>query len=629
MPSTDPSATSAPGTSPDSDEPVQDTAVDQPEREPDLVDLGLPEPLVRAVLDLGYVRPTRIQAAAVPALLQGRDLTGVARTGTGKTAAFGLPLLAAVDPARREVQAVVLTPTRELAAQVADALTAFAAHLPRIEVVAVYGGAPFLPQRRAIADGAQVVVGTPGRVIDHLERRSLDLGEVRFMVLDEADEMLRMGFAEDVDTIFGHVPARRQVALFSATMPPAIVQVAGRHLNDPVRIAVSPSASTVPTVRQTYAVVPHRHKIGALTRVLATSDADAAIVFTRTRERADEVGAALVQSGVSAATISGDVPQKDREKIVERLRGGSLDVLVATDVAARGLDVDRIGLVVNLDAPGEPEAYVHRIGRTGRAGRAGQALTFLTPNERGRLKAIERATRSRLEEVTVPTPADVSAHRLAKVLDRVADRIAAGRLDLYRAAATEYLEQSGIAATDLVAALAAMCVGDDGPAARDQEDLAPAPGQQARGASSDPHGRVSFVTEGPARTKAGRPVRGGGTRYRVAVGHEHGARPEAIVGAITGEGGLRGKDIGKIDIFAAFSLVEITAELTPAILHRISTARVGGRALRISVDRGATARPGHGSRAGHRGTPAARTADGGRPRRDTRGGQRRPLRSAS
>src|SRR5690606_12933187 len=276
MPSTDPSATSAPGTSPDSDEPVQDTAVDQPGREPDLVDLGLPEPLVRAVLDLGYVRPTRIQAAAVPALLQGRDLTGVARTGTGKTAAFGLPLLAAVDPARREVQAVVLTPTRELAAQVADALTAFAAHLPRIEVVAVYGGAPFLPQRRAIADGAQVVVGTPGRVIDHLERRSLDLGEVRFMVLDEADEMLRMGFAEDVDTIFGHVPARRQVALFSATMPPAIVRVAGRHLNDPVRIAVSPSASTVPTVRQTYAVVPHRHKIGALTRVLATSDAEAA-----------------------------------------------------------------------------------------------------------------------------------------------------------------------------------------------------------------------------------------------------------------------------------------------------------------------------------------------------------------
>ena len=270
--------------------PAGSTLPDVHTSEPDLVDLGLPEPLLRAALDLGFVRPTPIQSAAIPALLAGRDITGVAQTGTGKTAAFGLPLLAAIDPDVHGVQALVLTPTRELAMQVAEAVQSFARHLPGIEVVAVYGGAPFLPQQRALARGAQVVVGTPGRVMDHLDRRSLRLDAVRFLVLDEGDEMLRMGFAEDVEVIFAQAPRRRQVALFSATMPPAIVRVAAAHLNDPVPIAVSRQASTVTGVRQTYAVVPFRHKIGALARVLATSDADAAIVFTRTRGSAEEVG---------------------------------------------------------------------------------------------------------------------------------------------------------------------------------------------------------------------------------------------------------------------------------------------------------------------------------------------------
>lgn len=566
------------------------------ERELDLVDLGLPEPILRAVLDLGFTRPTPIQQAAIPALLGGRDITGVAQTGTGKTAAFGLPLLAAVDPDLGQVQAVVLTPTRELAMQVAEALESFAKHLPGVSVVAVYGGSPFLPQQRALARGAQIVVGTPGRVIDHLERRTLRMDAVKFLVLDEADEMLRMGFAEDVEKIFSFAPAQRQVALFSATMPPPIVRVANEHLKDPVQIATSRQASTVANVRQTFAVVPFRHKIGALARVLATSDADAAIVFTRTRGAAEEVGVALADRGISAATISGDVAQKDREKLVERLRAGSLDVLVATDVAARGLDVERIGLVVNFDVPTEPEAYVHRIGRTGRAGRTGTALTFVTPNEQGRLRAIERTTRQRLEEITVPSPADVSAHRVSALLARTATRREAGRLDMYRTAVAEFLATSEIDAAELAAVLASLAVGDEGPQPSDEIEATPL--QRARGAASEDDGRISFTSEERARTAARRPTRG--TRYRVAVGHTHGARPEAIVGALTGEGGLTGKDLGKIDIFASFSLVEIDAELSPEAFRRLGGARVAGRPLRISVDEGprghsaarATAHPG-------------------------------------
>ncbi|WP_024288142.1 DEAD/DEAH box helicase [Cellulomonas sp. KRMCY2] len=550
----------------------------------DLIDLGLPEPLLRAVLDLGFTRPTPIQAAAIPALLAGRDITGVAQTGTGKTAAFGLPMLAAVDPDLGQVQGLVLTPTRELAMQVAEAIESFAKHIKNLSVVAVYGGAPFLPQQRALARGAQIVVGTPGRVIDHLERHTLRMDAVNFLVLDEADEMLRMGFAEDVDKVFSFAPERRQVALFSATMPPAIVRVANEHLKNPVQIATSRQSSTVTGVRQTFAVVPFRHKIGALTRVLATSDADAAIVFCRTRGAAEEVGTALIAKGLSAATISGDVAQKDREKIVERLRGGALNVLVATDVAARGLDVERVGLVVNFDVPGEPEAYVHRIGRTGRAGRTGVAMTFVTPNEQGRLRAIERLTRQKIEESTVPSPLDVSAHGVGRLLGQAGDRQQAGRLDMYRTAVATYLAESGMDGAELAAILASLAVGDGGPGSVSTEEIDEAPSQAARGASRGDDGRISFTSEERARTAARRPSTG--TRYRVAVGHTHGARPEAIVGAITGEGGLTGKDLGKIDIFASFSLIEISAELSPEAFRRIGAARVGGRPLRISVDEG-------------------------------------------
>lgn len=538
----------------------------------DLADLGLPEPLLRAVGDLGFVRPTPVQEQTIPALLAGRDLIGVAQTGTGKTAAFGLPLLAGVDAAVRGVQALVLVPTRELALQVADAVASFARHLPGVRVVAVYGGAPYLPQQRAIAGGAQVVVGTPGRVIDHLDRGSLVLDDVRTFVLDEADEMLRMGFAEDVDRVLSSAPAERQVALFSATMPPGIVAVAERHLRHPERVAVARQATTAAGVRQAYAVVPFRHKVEALARVLATTDAEATLVFTRTRAGAEETGAALVSRGIAAATLSGDVAQKDRERIVERLRAGTVDVVVATDVAARGLDVDRIGLVVNLDVPTEPESYVHRIGRTGRAGRAGQALTFVTPAERGRLRAIERTIRASLEETTIPTGEQVAAHRVGQLLAEASGRDPEG---LFRRAVAEHCAATGTDAAGLAAALLAAAVGPI------PEDITATPLQQARGARSG-DGKVGFAEE--PRRRASRAV--AGTRYRVAVGHTHGARPEHIVGAITKEGGLRGADLGKIDIFASFSLIEIAGDLSPETFRRIGGARVAGRPLRIALDRG-------------------------------------------
>jgi len=588
--------------------------------EPTFADLDLPAPLREAVLELGFTTPTAIQAAAIPALLAGRDITGVAQTGTGKTAAFGLPLLAAVDPSLRQVQAIVLAPTRELAMQVAEALESFARKMPGLEVVPVYGGSPYLPQQRALRGGAQVVVGTPGRVIDHLDRGSLSLDGVRFLALDEADEMLRMGFVDDVDRIASATPAGKQVALFSATMPPAIRRVAAQHLTDPVEVSVARQSSTVSSVRQTYAVVPFRHKAGALARVLAVTEADAAIVFVRTRSAAEDVAVSLVERGVAAAYISGDVAQNDREKIVERVRSGAINVLVATDVAARGLDIDRIGLVVNFDVPGEPEAYVHRIGRTGRAGRTGEALTFVTPNENGKLRAIERTTRQQLEQIQIPSPADVSAHRVATLLGRVPARRELGRLDLYRTAAAEFLAaHPETDATELVAVLAALAVGDEGPAPRaaegdDMDDaLSRAHLAPERGGARPVREPRDGDARGRDRDRA-RPT--GVPRYRVAVGHQHGVQPGAIVGALTNEGGLTGKDVGKIDIFSTFSLVEIPGGLGEDAFDRIGRARVAGRPLRIRVDEGPRgARPGVGASRGpapHHGAHSGPRRDAGR-----------------
>ena len=585
-----------------------DDADEPGETETTFADLGLPADLLKAVTDMGFVTPTAIQKEAIPVLLAGRDVVGVAQTGTGKTAAFGLPLLDAVDSRDSVVQALVLAPTRELALQSAEAITDMAARSRGLEVVAVYGGAPYGPQIGALKGGAQVVVGTPGRVIDLIDKGALQLDDVRYFVLDEADEMLRMGFAEDVETIAESLPADRRTALFSATMPPAIQAVARQHLHEPVQVEVSRPASTVATVHQTYAVVPFRHKIGAVSRVLAVTDAEAAIVFVRTKSTAEDVAIELAGRGIQAAAISGDVPQRERERLVERLRAGTLDVLVATDVAARGLDVDRIGLVVNFDVPREAEAYVHRIGRTGRAGRHGEAVTFLTPKEKGKLRQIERLTGSRLEEITLPSPADVSEHRARKLLSKAAARHERGRLDMYLPLVADSARELDIDVEELAATLLALAVGDEGPRRREERG-GERPQRARREENLDSEGtflsasfeggrekgrRAERGDRGEGRRSATRSGRreheGPGTVYRVEVGHRDRVLPGAIVGALANEGGIEGSDIGKIDILQSFSLVTIYADLSPEQLSVMGRATFAGRELRIRPDEG----PGHG-----------------------------------
>ena len=619
---------------------------DHEDEEITFADLGLPRDLLKAVTDMGFVTPTAIQKEAIPVLLAGRDVVGVAQTGTGKTAAFGLPLLDAVDSRDGVVQALVLAPTRELALQSAEAITDMASRSRGLDVVAVYGGAPYGPQIGALKGGAQVVVGTPGRVIDLIDKGALQLDDVRYFVLDEADEMLRMGFAEDVETIAESLPADRRTALFSATMPPAIQAVARQHLHEPVQVEVSRPASTVATVHQTYAVVPFRHKIGAVSRVLAVTDAEAAIVFVRTKSTAEDVAIELAGRGIQAAAISGDVPQRERERLVERLRAGTLDVLVATDVAARGLDVDRIGLVVNFDVPREAEAYVHRIGRTGRAGRHGEAVTFLTPKEKGKLRQIERLTGSRLEEITLPSPADVSEHRARKLLSKAAARHERGRLDMYLPLVADSARELDIDVEELAATLLALAVGDEGP--RRREDRGGERPQRARreenldsegtflsasfegGREKNRHGERGDRGEGRrSATRSGRREHEGpGTVYRIEVGHRDRVLPGAIVGALANEGGIEGSDIGKIDILQSFSLVTIYADLSPEQLSVMGRATFAGRELRIRPDEG----PGHGwsgpnsgerrpkrrdwDNRGERGERRDRSERGFRPRRD-------------
>lgn len=553
--------------------------------------LNLPAHILSAISDMGYVQPTPIQAEAIPPLLKGRDVVGVAQTGTGKTAAFALPMLTHVDPDLPKVQALVLAPTRELAMQGADAIDKFASTTTGLDVVAVYGGSSYVPQIGALKDGAQVVVGTPGRVMDLIDKGALKLDSVRYFVLDEADEMLRMGFAEDVEKIASGLPEERITALFSATMPTPIRRVAETHMTDPVEVTVAPPASTIETIHQTYAVVPSRHKIGALARVLATTPADAALVFVRTRATAEELAIELSTRGVQAATLSGDVQQRDREKLIDRLRTGTLDVLVATDVAARGLDVERIGLVVNFDVPREVDTYVHRIGRTGRAGREGTSLTFVTPKERSRLRRIEHITGAHMEQVELPTPAEVSGLRARRLMAEAKDRYEVGRLSVYRDVIAEFRAEQvdaehPLSPEDLIAALLAIGVRDPGPQSDDEPERL-----TARFEGEDRKGRKDRK-ERPARQgREGRKNKpktfeGEGTMYRVEVGRRDGVSPGAIVGALTNEGGLNGSQLGRIDIYPTFSLVQIDREIDRDTQRRIAKARVSGRDLNISKDSG-------------------------------------------
>ncbi len=547
-----------------------------PDETPEITFYDLPlSPAQLEILDsLEFKEPTPIQAEAIPVLMNGQDVVGIAQTGTGKTAAFGLPLLDRVNPESPFVQALVLAPTRELALQTSEALKDLAGKGSDLRFVTVYGGAPYPPQLRALKDGAQIVVGTPGRLIDLIDRGALDLSQVHTLVLDEADEMLRMGFAEEVDKILETVPDQRLTALFSATMPTGIEKVSRQYLSGAKRIEVSTSASTVDTIEQTFTVIPPKMRFEALCRFLAVSPASAAIVFVRTRADAEEISLALSGRGFRAAGISGDVAQRERERLLEGLRKGALDVLVATDVAARGIDVDRVGLVVNYEVPREDEQYVHRIGRTGRAGREGESLTFFTPRDLRKLRSIERTTGSTMVEVQVPTAAEVRQRRAGTVLEAALESNPdpEAALELLDAKREEGLRYRDIAAALLAAAANPRALGESSPGAQDRMD----------GAFSVEGERRAPVKKSKRQSSFG----GRGTRYRIEVGKRDGVTPGGIVGAILGEAGLASGSIGKIAIFPSFSIVEIDQELSSAQMQKVSRATLRGRRIQISPDRG-------------------------------------------
>lgn len=553
------------------------TSPDEPTPAAELTfaDLQIHPAVLQAVTDVGYESPSAIQAATIPAMLAGSDVVGLAQTGTGKTAAFAIPILSKIDPSSRNTQALVLAPTRELALQVAEAFGRYGAHLPGINVLPIYGGSSYGPQLAGLKRGAQVVVGTPGRVIDHLEKGRLDLSHLDYLVLDEADEMLQMGFAEDVERILSDTPEYKQVALFSATMPPAIRKITSRYLQDAVEVAVKTKTATAENITQRFIQVDGRRKMDALTRVLEVEEFDAMIIFVRTKQATEEVAEKLRARGFSAAAINGDIAQAQRERTIANLKAGGakgIDILVATDVAARGLDVDRITYVLNYDIPHDPESYVHRIGRTGRAGRSGTALLFVSPRERHLLKSIERISRQKLIEIELPSVDDVNAQRVAKFNDSISDALNAPGIELFRRLIEDYERDHDVPIADIAAALAlesrdgeAFLMTEPPPEKRRE--------REERGPRDDGAPRKKHSTRTDLAT------------YRIAVGKRHKVAPGAIVGAIANEGGLHRSDFGHISIRVDHSLVELPANLPGKVYKALENTRIQGILINLQPER--------------------------------------------
>src|ERR1700690_689070 len=592
-------------------------------------DLALSEPVLRALTDVGYESPSPIQAATIPVLLSGADMLGQAQTGTGKTAAFALPALSRIDLAGRQAQVLVLVPTRELALQVAEAFQRYAAHLKGFHVLPIYGGQSYQPQLNALRRGVHVVVGTPGRIIDHMDRGTLKLSGLTMLVLDEADEMLQMGFVDAVESILEKTPPQRQVALFSPTIPAPIRRIAAKHLRTPVEVTIKSKTSTATNIRQRYWMVSGMHKLDALTRILEAETFDGMLVFTRTKQSTVELAEKLEARGFAAAPLNGDIAQPLRERTVARLKAGQIDILVATDVAARGLDVERIGHVVNSDVPYDTESYVHRIGRTGRAGRKGEAILFIAPRERNMLRAIERATRQVIEPMNLPSVDAVNTLRIAKFKQRIIDTVAKGEANLYRPVLEQLEAESGLPLLDIAAALAGLSQGTtplllagkperppEAHAARafDREERAPPsarirPAERERAAERErerPGGRerpAEHERERPAgrerpaerererpaereRPSAREPGRRSGPSqmetFRIEGGSVHGIKPGNIVGAIANEAGIEGVHIGRVDIREDHSYVDLPEGMPKQIFKDLQKVRVVGRELRIS-----------------------------------------------
>ena len=603
------------------------------EFETTFADLGLKAPILEALNDLGYEKPSPIQAECIPHLLSGRDVLGMAQTGSGKTAAFSLPLLNNIDPDLRAPQILVLAPTRELAVQVAEAMTEFSKHMRGVNVVALYGGQRYDVQLRALRQGPQIVVGTPGRLLDHLKRGTLDLSKLSGLVLDEADEMLRMGFIEDVETIMAQIPEGHQTALFSATMPEAIRRITRRFMKEPQEVRIQSSVTTRPDISQSYWTVWGMRKNEALVRFLEAEDFDAAIIFVRTKNATLEVAEALERSGYSSAALNGDMNQSLREQTLERLKDGRLDILIATDVAARGLDVERISLVVNYDIPMDSESYVHRIGRTGRAGRAGRALLFVENRERRLLRNIERTMKLTIPEAELPNAELLGKRRLEKFAAKVQQQLESSDLDQYRALLSQIqpvAEGEELDMETLAAALLKMAQGERSLIV--PPDAPMRPKREFRDRDDRFERRGDRNDRGP---RGDRPERGGEDRprrerrdagemelYRIEVGRDDGVEVRHIVGAIANEGDISSRYIGNIKLFGSHSTIELPKGMPGEVLQHFTRTRILNKPMNMQLLGDAQPRPDRGGerRGGGRGFGGERREGG---RSEGRGGEGR------
>ncbi|MGL5757381.1 DEAD/DEAH family ATP-dependent RNA helicase [Plesiomonas sp.] len=600
------------------------------ELETTFAELGLPTPILTAIESMGYEKPSPIQAACIPHLLEGRDVLGMAQTGSGKTAAFALPLLSRIQPEVARPQVLVLAPTRELAVQVSEAFGEFSKNMSGVRVLALYGGQRYDIQLRALRQGPQVVVGTPGRLLDHIKRGTLDLSGLKGLVLDEADEMLRMGFIEDVETIMAELPEEHQTALFSATMPDPIRRITRRFMKNPQEVKIQAAVRTTPNIAQNYWTVYGMSKNDALVRFLESEDFDAAIIFVRTRTATLDVAEVLERHGYSCAALNGDMTQPLREQTLDRLRNGRLDILIATDVAARGLDVERISLVVNYDIPLDAESYVHRIGRTGRAGRSGRALLFVEPRERRLLRNVERTMNVSIPEVDLPTNALLAQRRIEQFKAKIAHQLEHHDLPAYRDLLTGLMGEDQDMA-DLSAALLMMAQGDRKLILPPEPAMDRRPRREFR--DRDDRGRRDDRRDGRRddrpRRDGDRPERrerrdaGPMDVYRIEVGREDGVEVRHIVGAIANEGDLSSRYIGNIKLFDSHSTVELPRGMPTDLLDHFTRTRILNKPIRMQLVGEATARPAGDRPRGDR--PPRREGD--RPRGDRpprrEGGERR------
>jgi ATP-dependent RNA helicase DeaD len=564
-------------------------------------ELGLNKLILKAVDESGYESPSAIQAESIPHLLEGKDLIGQAQTGTGKTAAFALPLLSRLDLKSKDTQVLVLAPTRELAIQVAEAMQTYARHLKDFHVMPIYGGQSIDIQLRQLRRGAHVVVGTPGRVMDHLRRKTLKLGNLQALVLDEADEMLRMGFIDDVETILKETPATRQTVLFSATMPSAIKRITQKYLNDPVDIKVKSKTSTVSTITQYYWSGKTSYKLDALTRLLEAEEFGGIIIFVRTKNMTTELSEKLAARGYASVPLNGDVQQSMREKVISRLKKGDIDIIVATDVVARGLDVDRITHVINYDMPADNESYVHRIGRTGRAGRPGTAILFVPPNGKRMLQGIERATGQTIEPLKLPSPQDISAARINRFKEMVIETAGSQKLDFYENIITELEESSDLSLKEIASTLAFLVQSDRPllvtPIKIPESNLGDRfdrgdgrSNRTERGDDKDKRGKSSDRSRhadgaGAQRSRSDKRKRGvtqpGMVTYRLDVGKVHGTEPRHIVGAIANEAGVESQYIQNIDINEKHTTVDLPEGMPKEIEKHLKGVRVMGQQLQL------------------------------------------------